>query len=298
MSTKLRVVNMSGEVYYAPQMVALEAGYFRDEGLDVGIEIIPPAKLPFAISSGEADFALSGMWQAWLYNERLGTDLKVFAQVVQRPPLMLFGRVPAAEFDWASLSQSALIHTSVLACSPWCVMQAMLRVKGVDLSRMGLLIGFSPEEALRLFKPGLGDVVEIFAGLDGIPWLSERDAHQLVDWGADLGSVPWSVYFAKADRLKNLQAEAAAFSRAIGRAQQWLCEQTADEVSALLHTRYRGTERSALCQLIAMFQRNHQWPASALVQREGVERWRHILTDIGLLKPAPFDEIVVTGIAQ
>src|SRR2546423_15506190 len=131
MAAPLRVMGMIDEVYYAPQVVAFQLGYFADEGLDVEFEIGRIDEQSPAVVSGRTDLALCGLWQPWLYAERLGLPLVAVAEVNQQCPMMLFGRVPAEEFDWSSLNGGVFLLTSVMAASPWCGLQELLRAKGV-----------------------------------------------------------------------------------------------------------------------------------------------------------------------
>ena len=103
MTDKIRCVDMSADFYYALQAVAADAGFFADEGIEVEFNVVDTSKVPAVLNAGEADIALCGMWQPWMYVERLGMDYKVFAQLNQQVPLMLFSREPAEKFDWRTL---------------------------------------------------------------------------------------------------------------------------------------------------------------------------------------------------
>ena len=167
-ASTVRILGMIDEVYYTPQIVASRLGFFRDEGLDVEFTVGDIADLPRSVATGDADFALCGLWQPWLYAERLDAPVVAFAELNQQVPLMLFGRVPADEFDWSSLNGGTFQHTSVMAASPWCALQELFRLKGVDLGAVNLFLGSQPAEARELFKAGSGDIVELF-GLGATP---------------------------------------------------------------------------------------------------------------------------------
>lgn len=178
-ASTVRILGMIDEVYYTPQIVAFRLGFFRDEGLDVEFAVGDITELPRAVTVGEADFALCGLWQPWLYAERLDAPLVAFAELNQQVPLFLFGRVPAEEFDWSSLNGGTVHHTSVMAASPWCALQELFRLKGVDLGAVRLVLGCQPSEARELFRAGSGDVLELF-GLGATPLLADPDAHHIV----------------------------------------------------------------------------------------------------------------------
>jgi NitT/TauT family transport system substrate-binding protein len=297
MSTTIRVADMSDEVYYAPQIVAERVGFFADEGLEMEPVLVETCDVPAVLDAGDATIALCGMWQPWLYQERLGRDYTVFAQLNQQVPLMLYGRTP--DFEWETLSDGGtLLLTTVVACSPWAAVQGLLRAKGVDLGGMRMAAGFPPREARELHRAGYGDVVEVFASADAVPFVEDPALHSLVAWERDLGRIPWSVYFAPTDRLAAKRDEIVAFTRALGRAQSWLREHDADEVTAVLEPHFPSVAPAALHVVVEHFLRTQQWPATPEVQTDASERWRSILKDVGILSaPEAVDEFVDHDIA-
>jgi NitT/TauT family transport system substrate-binding protein len=296
MTTKLRVVAMSDEVYYAPQMLAQDLGFNADEGLEIEPVLVDTSKVPGAVTDGTVDFALCGMWQPWMYNERFGTTFRVFARLNQQVPLMLFGRTP--DFDWSSLSHGTLLHQLTVACSPWCVVQGLLDAKGVDRGTMRMVDGFPPDEALTLFKAGLWDVAEVFVGDGAQAWFDDPEVFPIVDWERDLGRIPWSVYFTTEDRLDALRPQLVAFARALGRAQDWLRTHDADEVTAALEPRFPAMRAAELRTLVAHFLRTEQWPPDPVMEHESSERWRAILAEVGILAPGmPVEAFTDTSLA-
>lgn len=299
MSTTIRVADMSGEVYYAPQMVADRAGFLRDEGLQLEVAIIETCDVPAALERGDADIALCGMWQPWLYNTLKGTDYRVFAQLNQQVPLSLFGRVPADAFDWAALSDGGTtLLTSLVACSPWAALQGLLHAKDVDLGTMRMVDGFPPREAHDLFGDGYGDLLEIFTSLDVVPMLRDGSLHRVADWRTDVGPIPWSVYFTGAETLDRDRAPVEAFTRALGRAQRWVREHEAGEVAELIAPEFPDAPVDDVALVIEQFQATDQWPTGPEVQRDASLRWQAILERVGVLPPGvAYEQLVNPTVA-
>ncbi len=292
--SRIRLLGLIHEVYYAPQIVALQLGYFADEGLEV--EFDPsgdPEGVPRAVARGRADFGLSGLWHPWVHAQR-GLPFVAFANLNQQVPMTLFGRSPAAQFDWTSLKGGTLLHTSALAPSPWCAIQELLRLKGVDLGALRLLIGYPQAEAEALFAGGYGDVLELF-GLGASPVLADPNAHSLVRWGSDLGTIPWSVYFATEDGLRERRGQAIALTRALARAERWLHGREAHEITDVLAPSFPGVEEERIRLLVAAYADQDQWPLTPSLDPESVERWRHILVRSGLLAATPLQDRIVDG---
>ena len=59
--TKVRVAEVTHSVFYAPQYVAIENGYFEEEGLDVELILTPGAdNVMAAVLSGDVEVGFSG----------------------------------------------------------------------------------------------------------------------------------------------------------------------------------------------------------------------------------------------
>lgn len=103
--TKVTLNEVAHSIFYAPQYVALEKGYFREEGLDVELVTgFGADKVMTALISGEADIGFMGA-EASVYAFQEGaTDPAVnFAQLTQRAGNFLVAREEMPDFQWSDL---------------------------------------------------------------------------------------------------------------------------------------------------------------------------------------------------
>ena len=92
-------------IFYAPQYVAIEEGYFEEEGLDLTLVTgFGADKVLTALISGEADIGFMGA-EASIYAYQEGaTDPAVnFAQLTQRAGNFLVAREKMPDFKWEDL---------------------------------------------------------------------------------------------------------------------------------------------------------------------------------------------------
>ena len=92
-------------IFYAPMYVAIEEGYFEEEGIE--LELVTgfgADKTMTAVLSGEADIGFMGS-EASIYTYLGGTDDPVvnFAQLTQRAGNFLVSRQPIDNFSWDML---------------------------------------------------------------------------------------------------------------------------------------------------------------------------------------------------
>lgn len=110
-NTPVTLNEVAHSIFYAPQYVAIENGYFEEEGIDLTLVNGGGAdKVMTAMISGEADIGFMGS-EASIYTYAGGeSDYAVnFAQLTQRAGNFLVGRKPEENFQW-----SELVGTKVL----------------------------------------------------------------------------------------------------------------------------------------------------------------------------------------
>lgn len=92
-------------IFYAPMYVAIENGYFEDEGIKLTlITGFGADKTMTAVLSGEADIGFMGSESSiYTYNEGSNDHVVNFAQLTQRAGNFLVARKEMPDFDWADL---------------------------------------------------------------------------------------------------------------------------------------------------------------------------------------------------
>lgn len=102
---KVTLNEVAHSIFYAPQYVAIENGYFEEEGLNLTLVTgFGADKTMTALISGEADIGFMGA-EASIYAYQEGaTDPAVnFAQLTQRAGNFLVAREDMPDFEWKDL---------------------------------------------------------------------------------------------------------------------------------------------------------------------------------------------------
>ena len=120
--TKVTLNEVAHSIFYAPMYVAIENGYFEEEGID--LELITgfgADKTMTAVLSGEADIGFMGS-ESTVYTYVGGTEDYVvnFAQLTQRAGNFLVSREPVEDFTWDMLKgqdvlggRAGVVHSSM-----------------------------------------------------------------------------------------------------------------------------------------------------------------------------------------
>ena len=103
--TKVTLNEVAHSIFYAPQYVAIEEGYFSEEGLDLTlITGFGADKVLTALISGEADIGFMGAEASiYAYQEGATDPVVNFAQLTQRTGNFLVAREKMPDFKWEDL---------------------------------------------------------------------------------------------------------------------------------------------------------------------------------------------------
>ena len=98
-------------IFYAPMYVAIEEGYFKDEGLKVNlVNGLGADKTMTAVISGDADIGFMGSEASiYVYNEGAEDYVVNFAQLTQRAGNFLVSRDLNEDFTWDNVKGKTVI---------------------------------------------------------------------------------------------------------------------------------------------------------------------------------------------
>lgn len=103
--SKVTLNEVAHSVFYAPQYVAIEKGYFAKEGLNLTLVTgFGADKTMTAVISGEADIGFMGAEASvYAYQEGATDPVVNFAQLTQRAGNFLVAREEMPDFKWEDL---------------------------------------------------------------------------------------------------------------------------------------------------------------------------------------------------
>ena len=108
---KVTLAEVAHTIFYAPQYVAIEKGYFKDYGIDVDLILASGAdKVTAAVLSKDADIGFCGSEATiYVYNGGEKDYLKTFAQLTQKDGTFLVSRKKIDNFTLDDLKGKTVI---------------------------------------------------------------------------------------------------------------------------------------------------------------------------------------------
>ena len=108
---KVTLNEVAHSIFYAPQYVAIENGYFEEEGLELTLVTgFGADKVMTAVLSGEADIGFMGAESSiYAYQEGANDPVVNFAQLTQRAGNFLVAREEMPNFTWQDLKGADIL---------------------------------------------------------------------------------------------------------------------------------------------------------------------------------------------
>jgi len=151
--TKVVLNEVAHSIFYAPMYVAIEEGYFVEEGIE--LELVTgfgADKTMTAVLTGEADIGFMGS-ESTVYTYAGGTEDYVvnFAQLTQRAGNFLVSRKPVEDFSWDMLIDRMCWEEGQAECRKWFSSIFWRRTESTRKRMLGLTRALISVPPLRPF---------------------------------------------------------------------------------------------------------------------------------------------------
>ena len=239
---QVNVVTPSRVIFSIPFWIAERNGYFKDEGIEAKLEIVPSGRQMSAqLQSGASHFSIVGP-DATMIDATKGGPMRILAGVVRKPPLFLIAKPSIKTF--ADLRGATIGVLSVTEGSSKLLIK-MLRAEGLNPDDVKITpVGGAPARKL-LLREG-----KIDAGMQPVPLNYEAEADRFNNLGwAGKYEPDWqfTTINANGDWAQRKPEVVVGFLRALLRGQQYIWSnpnETAQIAADVLQTPVALAERS------------------------------------------------------
>lgn len=298
--TKVVVNEVAHSIFYAPQYVALELGYFEEEGLNVElINGLGADKTMTAVISGEADIGFMGSEASiYVYNQGAQDYVVNFAQLTQRAGNFLVGRQADDQFSWKKLVGKTVIGGRT-GGMPEMVFEYILKKNGIDPKNdltivQNIDFGFTAEA----FSTGTGDyTVEFEPYANSLE--NDKKGSVVASLGVDSGKVPYTAYSAKKSYIEKHPEIIEMFTKALQKGIEYVNSHTPEDIADVIQPQFKETDADSLVQIITRYYEQETWKDNLIFTKESFNLLQNILNEAGELEQwVDYDVLVNTSFAQ
>lgn len=296
----IRLNEVTHSVFYAPLYVAIEKGYFEEEGLKIELTNGGGADASMtAVLSKTADIGLMGP-ETVIYVQNQGKQdaPKVFGQLTQTDGSFLVSRSPIENFDWNDLRGKEILagrKGGVPAMTFEYVLNKLGMQDGVDFN-LNYDVQFNLMTSA--FLSGTADFCTVFE-----PTASEYQAegkwYIVASVGQKAGEIPYTSFIALDSYIKNNEKTVESFLKAIKKAHEFMKTATDVEVAQTIVKQFPSTSINSIATSIESYKNINAWKTNLQASEESFNTLQNIMENAGELSSrVPFDKIVNNSVAK
>ncbi len=298
--TSITLNEVAHSIFYAPQYVAIEKGYFKEEGLDVKLVNGSGAdNVMTAVLSGEADIGFMGSEASiYVFNEGSGEKIVNFAQLTQRAGNFLVARKADEDFTWDKLKGKTVL-AGRKGGMPQMVFEYILKKNNMDPQKdLKMVQNIDFGLTAEAFASGQGDYSVEFepfaASLE-----KEKKGVVVASLGVDSGMVPYTAYSAKESYIKKNADTIQKFTNALQKGMDFVKSHTPQEIAEVIQPQFKETERETLTTIVERYYDQKTWKDDLVFEKESFDLLQDILESGGELSSrVSYEELVNTEFAS
>ena len=299
--TKVTLNEVAHSIFYAPQYVAIEEGYFTEEGLDLTLVTgFGADKTMTAVISGEADIGFMGAEASvYAYQEGATDPVVNFAQLTQRAGNLLVAREEIPDFKWEDLKGEKVLGGRK-GGMPEMVFEYILKKNGID-----------PQKDLTIDQSiDFGSTAAAFTGDDSAAYTVEFEpsatilekegaGYVVASLGEASGYVPYTSYSAKASYMKENPEIIQKFTDALQKGMDYVQSHTPEEIAEVIAPQFKETDLETITAIVKRYYDQDTWKENLIFEKDSFELLQDILEDAGeLTDRTAYENLVQTEYAQ
>ena len=302
---KVTLNEVAHSIFYAPMYVAIENGYFEEEGINLELVTGYGAdKTMTALLSGEAEIGFMGS-EASIYTYIQGaSDYAVnFAQLTQRAGNFLVSREPIEDFDWSMLKGKNVLGGRKSGM-PQMVFEYILKKNNInpdtDLTIDTSIDFGSTAAAFSGAKEGTTGYADFTVEFE--PHATSLEAqgkgYIVASLGTDSGYVPYTAFCARKSYIESNADTLQRFTNALQKGQEYVLSHSPEEIAKVIQPQFPYTAIETITTIVSRYYSQDTWKSDLIFQQDSFELLENILMEAGeLAEYVPYEDLVTTTFA-
>ncbi|KYG26636.1 ABC transporter substrate-binding protein [Alkalihalobacillus trypoxylicola] len=296
----ISLAEVTRSIFYAPLYVAIENGYFEEEGINLELTTAWGGdKTMTTLMSDGADIALVGAeTSVYVFAQDASDPAINFASLTQTDGTFLVSREKIDSFSWEDLKGSTFLGQRK-GGMPQMVGEHVLKKHNIN-----------PHEDLELiqtidfgnipsaFASGTGDFVQLFEP-QATQFENDGLGYVVASFGEESGLVPYTGFMAKESFISENPELLQAFTSALYKAQKWVEEQPPEVIAETIVDYFEDSHIELITQVVDRYKAQGSYATDPVLTEEAWEQLLLIMDQAGELpQQVDFNDLVNTEIAE
>lgn len=292
--TQITLAEVTHSIFYAPQYVAIEQGYFEEVGIDIELILTSGAdKVTAAVLSKDADIGFCGSeGTIYVYNGGEKDYLKTFAQLTQKDGSFIVSRENIEDFSLEDLKGKTILGGRA-GGMPEMTLEYALKQNGINPEK-DVTVDTSVEFAAMggAFIGGQGDFVTLFEP-NALELEQEGYGYVVASLGELGGVVPYTSYSARISFIEENKELINNFTKAVQKGLDYVHNHTDEEVAKAIINQFPDTSLEDITKVVKRYRDIDAWPETTEFSEDSFNHLQDIMLDYGAIdEKVPYEELI------
>ena len=290
---KIRVAEVTHSPFYTPFYVAIENGYFKEEGLDIELVLTPGAdKVSAAVLSNDVEIGFAGPEASiYVYNGGEEDYIISFAGLTKRDGQFILAREATDNFKLEDLYNKEIL-VGIKGGMPSLNFLNALKKSNIDPKKIN--INYSVEFAALSgsFIGGIGNYVNLFEPT-ATKLTKDNLGYVVASIGLMSGEVPYTAFNARKSFINNNEDVIRKFTKALNKGIKYTLENNEIEIAKVILKQFPDSSLNDLSVIIKRYKDYDCFLDSTYISEKSFENLEDIMIDNDLLKSyVPYSDLI------
>ena len=291
---KVRLAEVTHSIFYAPLYVALENGYFSQEGLDVELILTSGAdKVSAAVLSNTVEIGFAGPESAiYIYENGEKDYLVTFAGLTKRDGQFIVARKKIDNFSIEDMYGKEVLGGRIGGMPLLNFLNGVKNSDG-DISKIEVNTSIDFASLSGTFVSGVGDFVNLFEP-NATKLEKEGLGYVVGSIGELSGEMPYTAFYARKSYIQENKDIVNSFNKAINKGLEYVKTHNDKDVAEVILKQFPDSSLNDIELIVKRYRAADSWLDNTTISEESYKNLEDIMIDNELIKDyVPFDKLVI-----
>lgn len=277
----IRVSEVTHSPFYAPWYVALDNGYFKEEGLDIEVILTSGAdKVSASVLSGDVEIGFCGPESTiYIYNGGMKDYLISFAGLTKKDGQFIVSRKQYDNFDLTMLNNKEVLAGR---SGGMPVINFMNALKNNNINQVKINTDVEFANLGSSFISGNGDFVNLFE--PNATMLEKQGFGYIVgNIGTLSGNVPYTAFNTKLSYYNEHKDIIKKFNNALNKGLAYVNSHTPEEIAKIITKEFPDISLNDLILIVKHYKDNDTWYLNTSIPEEDFKNLQGMMIDNNLI---------------
>lgn len=297
-STTVHLCEVVRSVFYAPMYVAIEQGFFLDEGLYIDLSTGQGAdKVMQNVLSNNADIGFCGPEQViYINNQGREDNPIIFAGLTQKDGSFLVSKTKETDFTWESLKGKEIIGGRPGGVPEMALEYVMKKNKLDPKKDVNMVTNIDFTATSGAFLSGNADYVALFEPTASM-LEAQNEGYIVSSIGESLGNIAYTCFFCTQSYMDKNPRIVEKFTRAIYKGQLWVQNHNSEDIASSIESFFPGTDKKIIINVINNYKKIDAFKTNPSINKDDLEKLMDVIQsyDSSLIPSKPSYETIVNN---